>query len=104
MKHQVGRASVAALGQQMTGPALSKPKIKRAWCFCANQRVIVANGVRGVIERRSRRRGEPLPVTLDRVELRAFHSLMAVAVGGRPALQHRLSARFSCVPRCGWLG
>jgi hypothetical protein len=83
---QVGRVSLAALGRHMTGKALCKHKIKRAWRFCANPRVTVADGMRGVIERLSRRRDEPLVVALDWVEVRAFHTLMAAAVVGGRAL------------------
>jgi len=83
---QVGRVSLAALGRSMTGPALCKHRIKRAWRFCANPRVTVADGMRGVIARLSRRRGEPLLVALDWVEVRTFHTLMAAAVFGGRAL------------------
>lgn len=83
---RVGRISLAALGRQMTGPALCKHKIKRAWRFCANRRVSVADGMRGVLERLSRRRHEPLLVALDWVAVRSFHTLMAAAVFGGRAL------------------
>jgi hypothetical protein len=82
---RVGHVSLAALGRSMTGPALCKHKIKRAWRFCANRRVTVADGMQGVIKRLSRRRG-PLLVALDWVEVRAFHTLMAAAVFGGRAL------------------
>jgi Transposase DDE domain len=83
---RVGRVSLAALGRQMSGPALCKHKLKRAWRFCANPRVTVADGMRGVIERLGRRRDEPLLVALDWVEVRTFHTLMAAAVCGGRAL------------------
>jgi Transposase DDE domain len=80
----VGRVSLAALGRRLAGRALCKHKIKRAWRFCANHRVTVAEGMRGVIDRLARRRGGPLLVALDWVEVRNFHTLMAAAVfGGR---------------------
>ena len=82
----VGRVSLAALGRQMRGRALCKHRIKRAWRFCANRRVTVADGMRGPIERLCRRRREPLLVALDWVEVRAFHTLMAAAVCGGRAL------------------
>jgi hypothetical protein len=83
---QVGRLSLAALGRHLAGPALCKHRIKRAWRFCANPRVTVADGMRGLIERLGRRRGEPLLVALDWVEVRSFHTLMAAAVFGGRAL------------------
>ncbi len=82
----VGRLSLAALGRHLSGPALCKHKIKRAWRFCANPRITVADGMRGLIERLGRRRGEPLLVALDWVEIRSFHTLMAAAVFGGRAL------------------
>ena len=82
----VGRVSLAALGRRMTGGALCKHRIKRAWRFCANPRVTVADGMQGILERLSRRRHEPLLVALDWVEIRSFHTLMAAAVFGGRAL------------------
>ncbi len=79
----VGRATLAALGRHMTGAAQCKHRIKRAWRFCANRRVTVADALRGVLARLARR-DEPLLVALDWVEVRTFHTLMAAAVfGGR---------------------
>ena len=81
---RVGRVSLAALGRLMAGGAQCKHKIKRAWRFCANRRVTVADARRGVAARLARGRGEPLLVALDWVEVRSFHTLMAAAVfGGR---------------------
>jgi hypothetical protein len=82
----VGRISLAALGRHLAGSALCKHKIKRAWRFCANRRITVADGMRGLIGRLGRRRGEPLMVALDWVEIRSFHTLMAAAVFGGRAL------------------
>ena len=81
----VGRVSLAALGRQLRGPATCKHRIKRAWRFCANRRVTVADGMAGLIARLARRhRQAPLVVALDWVEVRNFHTLMAAAVfGGR---------------------
>jgi len=83
---QVGRLSLAALGRHLSGTTLCKHKIKRAWRFCANHRLTVADGMRGLIERLGRRRDEPLLVALDWVEVRSFHTLMAAAVFGGRAL------------------
>lgn len=82
---RVGHVSLAALGRLVAGEALCKHKIKRAWRFCANQRVTVADGMAGIIDRLARRhRRAPLVVALDWVEVRTFHTLMAAAVfGGR---------------------
>jgi Transposase DDE domain len=79
------RVSLAALGRRLRGEALCKHRIKRAWRFCANGRVTVADGMQGVIDRLARRhRRAPLRVALDWVEVRTFHTLMAAAVfGGR---------------------
>jgi hypothetical protein len=79
------RVSLAALGRHLAGEALCKHRIKRAWRFCANPRVTVADGMQGVLARLARRhRHTPLVVALDWVEVRDFHTLMAAAVfGGR---------------------
>src|SRR5687768_4934432 len=39
----VGRASLAALGRALAGPTSAKHAIKRAWRFCANDRVTVSD-------------------------------------------------------------
>ena len=75
------RASLANLGRAMSGPAHCKHKIKRASRFVANRRVTVADGMAGVIKRLTRGHG-PLVVSLDWVEVRAFHTLVAAAVAG----------------------
>ncbi len=77
---QVGRLRLAALGRRLAGPALCKHKIKRVWRFCAQRRITVADGMRGVIEHLCRRRTEPLLVALDWVEIRSFHTLKAAAI------------------------
>lgn len=75
------RASLANLGRAMVGPTRCKHKIKRASRFVANRRVTVADGMAGVIDRLSRR-PNPLVVSLDWVEIRNFHTLVAAAVAG----------------------
>jgi hypothetical protein len=76
------RATLANLGRAMAGPARCKHRIKRAGRFVANRRVTVADGMAGVIARLTRGRDTPLVVSLDWVEVRAFHTLVAAAVAG----------------------
>jgi Transposase DDE domain len=76
------RATLANLGRAMAGPARCKHRIKRAGRFVANRRVTVADGMAGVISRLTRRRDCPLVVSLDWVEVRTFHTLVAAAVAG----------------------
>jgi hypothetical protein len=76
----IGRASLANLGRQLTGPKDAKHRIKRAWRFCANDRVTIGDAMQGVIERLCRRRKKRLLIALDWTEVRAFHTLMAAAV------------------------
>jgi hypothetical protein len=76
----VGRASLAALGRRLAGPAAAKHRIKRAWRFCANPRVEVSTAMAGVVRRLTRRRTKPLVVALDWVDVRSFQTLMAAAV------------------------
>jgi DDE family transposase len=76
----VGRASLAALGRGLAGPRDAKHRIKRAWRFCANDRVLVSDAMRGPVERLCKRRKKPLLVALDWTEARSFHTLMAAAV------------------------
>jgi hypothetical protein len=66
----------------MAGPARCKHRIKRAGRFVANPRVTIADGMAGVIARLTRGRDTPLVVSLDWVEVRAFHTLVAAAVAG----------------------
>lgn len=76
----VGRASLAAIGRQLAGPAHAKHKIKRAWRFISNRRVTVSDAMAGVIARLCRRRQKPLVVALDWTDIRSFQTLMAAAV------------------------
>jgi hypothetical protein len=73
------RATLANLGRAMAGNARCKHRIKRAGRFIANKRVTVADAMTGVIHRLCRR-GEPLLVALDWVEVRDLHALVAAAV------------------------
>jgi len=82
---RTGRVTLAELGRNVATPAAAKHRIKRAWRFCANDRVHVADAMAGLV-RRLARRAEPLLVALDWVEVRAFHTLVAAAVVGRRAV------------------
>jgi hypothetical protein len=74
------RATLANIGRAVAGDARCKHKIKRAGRFIANRRVTVADAMTGVIARLARRKGVPLVVALDWVEVRNFHTLVAAAV------------------------
>jgi hypothetical protein len=74
------RATLANIGRAVAGAARCKHKIKRAGRFIANHRVTVADAMAGVIARLARRRGAPLVVALDWVEVRNLHTLVAAAV------------------------
>jgi hypothetical protein len=74
----VERVSLANLGRGMLGNA--KHQIKRAWRFCANDRVETADAMRGVVRKVLRKRTKPLLVALDWVDIRQFQTLMASAV------------------------
>ena len=76
----VGRVTLSALGRQLPGPAAAKHRIKRAWRFCANDRVHVADVMPAVIRRLTKKRKKPLLVALDWTDIRSFHTLMAAAV------------------------
>jgi Transposase DDE domain len=73
------RVSLANLGRAMLGNA--KHQIKRAWRFCANDRVETADAMREVVGRVLRKRKKPLLVALDWVDVRQqFQTLVAGAV------------------------
>jgi hypothetical protein len=84
------RASLANIGRLLGGPAACKHRIKRAWRFCANQRVEVSDAMRGLLARllkprrarpgRRRRKLKPLLIALDWTDIKGFHTLMAAAV------------------------
>jgi hypothetical protein len=74
------RATLANIGREMAGTARCKHKIKRAGRFVANKRVTIADAMTGVIARLARRKGTPLVVALDWVEVRNLHALVAAAV------------------------
>jgi hypothetical protein len=86
----VGRASLAALGRRLLGPAAAKHRIKRTWRFVANPRIVVSDAMAGLcrrlvahyrkLQRRGRRRPSPLLIAFDWTEIRDFHTLMAAVV------------------------
>jgi hypothetical protein len=76
----VGRGTLSAIGRCLPGPTAAKHRIKRAWRFCANDRVHVADVLPAVVRRLTRNRKKPLLVALDWTGVRGFHTLMAAAV------------------------
>lgn len=76
----VGRGTLSAIGRCLPGPTAAKHRIKRAWRFCDNDRVHVAEVMPAVVRRLTRTRRKPLLVALDWTDVRGFHTLMAAAV------------------------
>lgn len=76
----VGRGTLSALGRCLPGPTAAEHRIKRAWRFCANDRVHASEVMPRVIHRLTRKRKKPLLVALDWADVRGFHTLMAAAV------------------------
>jgi hypothetical protein len=76
----VGRGTLSAVGRCLPGPTAAKHRIKRAWRFCANDRVHVSEVMPAVVRRLTRGRKKPLLVALDWTDVRGFHTLMAAAV------------------------
>lgn len=74
----VQRASLANLGRCALGNA--KHQIKRAYRFCANDRVEPADAMRGIVKRLVKNRKTPLLVALDWVDIKGFQTLVASAV------------------------
>jgi hypothetical protein len=86
----VARISLAAIGRNLVGPVAAKHRIKRTWRFVANSRVLIGDGMAGVIRRlvkryrtlqkRGRARHPKLLIAFDWTEIRDFHTLMAAVV------------------------
>jgi hypothetical protein len=76
----VGRGTLSAIGRSLPGPTAAKHRIKRAWRFCANDRVHACDVLPRVVRRLTRKRTKPLLVALDWTQVRSFHTLMAAAV------------------------
>jgi hypothetical protein len=72
------RISLANLGRQMKGTV--KHQIKRAWRFCANDKIEVSDAMRGVVAKLTKKRKKPLPVALDWVDVKGYQTLVASAV------------------------
>jgi Transposase DDE domain len=77
---RVSRGTLSALGRCLPGPTAAKHRIKRAWRFCANDRVHASEVMPRVIRRLARNRKKPLLVALDWTDVGRFHTLMAAAV------------------------
>jgi hypothetical protein len=96
----VSRVSLAAIGRQLVGTTAVKHHIKRAWRFCANERVTISDAMRGLLRHylkqrcgkvhrhwwRRRPRVKPLVIAFDWTDLRNFHTLMAALVMNGRAL------------------
>jgi hypothetical protein len=76
----VTRGTLSALGRSLPPGTAAKHRIKRAWRFCDNDRVHVADVMPAVVRRLTRKRRKPLLVALDWTDVRGFHTLMAAAV------------------------
>jgi len=76
----VGRAALAALGRHLAGGAAAEHRIERAWRPCADGRVEVGAAMAGVVDRRTRRRREPLPVARGWGDGRPSQTRTAAAV------------------------
>jgi len=75
------RISLANLGRRLSGWALVKHKIKRAWRFIANDRIEPSVAMTGVVERLLARhpKDRPLLVSFDWTDIRGMQTLMAAA-------------------------
>ncbi len=72
------RVSLANLGRSLLGT--TKHQIKRAWRFCANERVESADAMRGIVQRLLKKRKKKLLIALDWVDIKGFQTLLASAV------------------------
>lgn len=72
------RVSLANLGRNLLGT--TKHQIKRAWRFCANERVETADAMRGILARLLKKRKKKLLIALDWVDIKGFQTLVASAV------------------------
>jgi DDE family transposase len=77
---RVTRGTLSALGRGLPGSTAAKHRVKRAWRFCANDRVHASDVMAAVVRRLARKRKKPLLVALDWTDVRSFHTLMAAAV------------------------
>jgi hypothetical protein len=72
------RVSLANLGRNLLGT--TKHQVKRAWRFCANDRVESADATRGIVARLLKKRKKKLLVAVDWVDIKGFQTLLASAV------------------------
>jgi hypothetical protein len=72
------RVSLANLGRNLLGT--TKHQIKRAWRFCANERVESADAMRAVVAKLLKKRKKKLLIAVDWVDIKGFQTLLASAV------------------------
>ena len=73
------RVSLANLGRHALGT--TKHQIKRAWRFCANERVESADAMRGIVEQLLKKRSKKkLLIAVDWVDIKGFQTLLASVV------------------------
>ena len=77
---RVGRVSLPAIAQGVSGNSMLKHKIKRLWRFTDNARLEQSEAMRPVIEKLLKKRKKRLLVAFDWTEVRNFHTLALVAV------------------------
>lgn len=77
---RVTRGMLSALGRSLPPGTAAEHRVKRAWRFCANGRVHVADVLPAVVRRLTRKRRKPPLVALDWTDVWGFHTLMAAAV------------------------
>jgi len=75
---RVERISLANIGRAMKG--MVKHQIKRCWRFCANDRVEVADAMRGVLKRVLKKRKKKLLISFDWTDIKNFQTLVASVV------------------------
>jgi hypothetical protein len=73
------RINLAQLGRRLAGQVAAKPTTKRVWRFTCNDRIEIADAMKGVIARLVRNRKKRLIVSFDWTGFRSFHTLMAAA-------------------------
>ena len=72
------RVSLANLGRSLLGT--TKHQIKRAWRFCANERIESADAMRGIVAKLLKKRKKKLLIAVDWVDIKGFQTLLASAV------------------------
>ena len=72
------RVSLASLGRNLLGT--TKHQIKRAWRFCANERIETADAMRGILAKLLKKRKKKLLIAVDWVDIKGFQTLLASVV------------------------